>query len=90
MGTALDLHAIRTACEEGVREYRFLRGGEPYKYRFATDDPGLVSIAVARGVLGRSLLSLRLRVRGNTGNGLRAAAAPVTRSGDAEDHPSSA
>jgi CelD/BcsL family acetyltransferase involved in cellulose biosynthesis len=90
MGTALDLHAIRTACEEGVGEYRFLRGGEPYKYRFATDDPGLVSIAVARGVLGRSLLSLRLRVRGNTGNGFRAAAAPVTRSGDAEDHPSSA
>lgn len=90
MGTALDLHAIRVACQEGVREYRFLRGDERYKYRFATDDPGLVSIAVARGALGRSLLSLRLRLRRNNGNEFRAAVAPVTLSGDAEDHPSSA
>src|SRR5262249_51583991 len=53
VGTALDLHTIRAAFEEGVREYRFLRGAEPYKYRFANEDPGLVSVAVARSALGR-------------------------------------
>jgi CelD/BcsL family acetyltransferase involved in cellulose biosynthesis len=90
VGTALDLYTIRVACQEGVREYRLLRGEEPYKYRLATDDPGLVSIAVARGALGRSLLSLRLRLRRNNGDEFRAAVAPVTFSGDAEDHPSSA
>jgi CelD/BcsL family acetyltransferase involved in cellulose biosynthesis len=90
LGTALDWYTIRVACEEGASEYRYLRGGERYKYRFATNDPGLVSIAVARGVLGRSLLSLRLRFRENTGDKLGLAAPPVTRSGDVQDHPSAA
>jgi CelD/BcsL family acetyltransferase involved in cellulose biosynthesis len=55
---------IREALEDGETEYRFLRGDEPYKYRFANGDPGLESIVVARGVLaGAALAALRLRRR---------------------------
>jgi CelD/BcsL family acetyltransferase involved in cellulose biosynthesis len=89
IGTALDLHTIRVACQEGVREYRLLRGEERYKYRLATDDRGLVSIAVGRGPLGRSLLSLRFRLRRNSG-AESGCTGSVTRSGYGEDHPSSA
>jgi len=54
-------HSIRAAVEDGAGEYRFLRGDEPYKYRFAESDPGLESIAVARGPSARSALAaLRL------------------------------
>jgi hypothetical protein len=35
------IHSIRQALEDGLDEYRFLRGGEPFKYRFAANDPGL-------------------------------------------------
>ena len=48
---------IRAAIEDGIHEYRMLRGNEPYKYRLATDDPGLVTVAFARGVLGRVAIS---------------------------------
>jgi CelD/BcsL family acetyltransferase involved in cellulose biosynthesis len=50
-------HTIREALSDGATEYRFLRGDEPYKYRFANADPGLESIVVARGVLGRAALA---------------------------------
>lgn len=54
-------HTIRTALEDGAREYRFLRGDEPYKYRFATSDAGLETIVVARGPVARAALgALRL------------------------------
>jgi len=57
-------HTIRAALEDGAREYRFLRGDEPYKYRFANADPGLESIVVARGAAGRvALVGLRLARR---------------------------
>jgi CelD/BcsL family acetyltransferase involved in cellulose biosynthesis len=49
-------HTIREALADGATEYRFLRGDEPYKYRFANADPGLESIVLARGVLGRTAL----------------------------------
>jgi CelD/BcsL family acetyltransferase involved in cellulose biosynthesis len=43
-----------------MREYKFLSGGEAYKGRFANEDPGLETIALARGVRGRaSLLGTR-------------------------------
>jgi CelD/BcsL family acetyltransferase involved in cellulose biosynthesis len=50
-------HTIRAAIEDGAREYRFLRGDEPYKYRFANADPGLETVAVARGAAGRAALA---------------------------------
>jgi CelD/BcsL family acetyltransferase involved in cellulose biosynthesis len=52
VGLVLLAHSIRCALEDGVREYRFLRGDEPYKYRFAEHDPGLETFAMARGPRG--------------------------------------
>jgi hypothetical protein len=41
---------------EGAREYRFLQGHEPYKYRYATEDPELEAIGMAGSSLGRVAL----------------------------------
>jgi CelD/BcsL family acetyltransferase involved in cellulose biosynthesis len=49
VGFVLLSHAIQQAAQDSVSEYRLLRGGEPYKYRFATADPGLETIGVAHG-----------------------------------------
>jgi CelD/BcsL family acetyltransferase involved in cellulose biosynthesis len=53
-GTVLLAHSIRSAIEEGAREYRFGRGAEPFKYRFAGDDPGLESVILTRTTRGRT------------------------------------
>jgi CelD/BcsL family acetyltransferase involved in cellulose biosynthesis/peptidoglycan/xylan/chitin deacetylase (PgdA/CDA1 family) len=42
-------HTIRAAFDDGVAEYRFGRGQDPYKYRFTDADPGLETIAATRG-----------------------------------------
>lgn len=57
VGFVLLVHTIRQALEEGMREYKFLRGDEPYKYRFASDDPGLETIALAQTILGRAAVA---------------------------------
>src|SRR5207302_693016 len=57
IGFVLLSHTIRSALEDGQREYRFLRGGESYKYRFADSDPGLETIGLARGARGAAALS---------------------------------
>ena len=57
VGFVLLVHSIRTALEDGAREYRFLEGGEAYKYRFTDDDRGLETIGVSRGALGRAALA---------------------------------
>jgi CelD/BcsL family acetyltransferase involved in cellulose biosynthesis len=44
---------MRAALEEGVQEYRFLLGEEPYKYRYATEDPEVETIGVAGSTMGR-------------------------------------
>jgi CelD/BcsL family acetyltransferase involved in cellulose biosynthesis len=49
VGLALVAHSIRAAQADGLREYRFLRGDEPYKSRFANDDPGVRTLALASG-----------------------------------------
>jgi CelD/BcsL family acetyltransferase involved in cellulose biosynthesis len=54
-GLVLHAHAIRAAQAQGLREYRFLRGGEAYKLRFADADRGVRTVACARGVRGRAL-----------------------------------
>jgi CelD/BcsL family acetyltransferase involved in cellulose biosynthesis len=59
VGFLLQVHAIRAAIEEGVTEYRFLRGGEAYKDRFANADRGLETIVLTKGLLGRSALVAR-------------------------------
>jgi CelD/BcsL family acetyltransferase involved in cellulose biosynthesis len=53
IGLVLLAHTVREAANDGQRQYRLLRGGEAFKDRFATGDPGLVTAAVARGARGR-------------------------------------
>ncbi|MGH2908576.1 MAG: GNAT family N-acetyltransferase [Solirubrobacteraceae bacterium] len=57
VGFVLLCHTIRSAMEEGMREYRFGRGDEAYKSRFAELDPGLDTTAIAAGVRGRLALA---------------------------------
>ena len=54
VGFVLLAHSIRAAVEDGMDEYRFLEGSEAYKYRFASEDEGLETIAIPRGVRGRA------------------------------------
>ena len=49
VGFVLLAHSIRSALDDNVTEYRFGRGDEPYKYRFATEDCRVETVLVARG-----------------------------------------
>lgn len=62
VGLALLLHTMRAALEGGAVEYRFLRGDEPFKMRFASHDHGIVSIGIGRGPAGRALVTLAGRL----------------------------
>lgn len=53
VGLVLRAHTMREAMAGGAVEYRFLRGDEPYKRRFLTEDMGLVTITRARTWLGK-------------------------------------
>jgi CelD/BcsL family acetyltransferase involved in cellulose biosynthesis len=57
VGSVLLVHSIREALQDGVDEYRFLRGGDEYKYRISNADPGLETIGIARGTLGNAALA---------------------------------
>ena len=63
VGFVLLAHTIRAAFEDDVSEYRFLRGAEPYKYRFADSDPGLVTVGRGSGTVGRVALAAAVAVR---------------------------
>jgi CelD/BcsL family acetyltransferase involved in cellulose biosynthesis len=56
VGFVLLAHTIKEAFDGGMLEYRLLRGGEGYKDRFASDDPGLETVALARGPVGHAAL----------------------------------
>jgi len=56
VGLLLVARALREALEEGVAEFQLGPGAQPYKLRFATDDPGLETVAVGRGIRGRAAL----------------------------------
>jgi CelD/BcsL family acetyltransferase involved in cellulose biosynthesis/dTDP-4-amino-4,6-dideoxygalactose transaminase len=58
VGFLLLLHTIRTAIEDGAQEYRFLRGGEGYKWRLANDAPGVETVGVALSSLGSVAVSV--------------------------------
>jgi CelD/BcsL family acetyltransferase involved in cellulose biosynthesis len=62
VGLVLLLHTIREALADGVGEYRFLRGDEPYKRRLQTADPGVATLAVGAGPLP-ALLAAETGVR---------------------------
>lgn len=57
VGTVLLAHSIRAALEDGVAEYRFLRGDDAYKYRFANADPRLETVGLAGSLAGRVALA---------------------------------
>ena len=46
------LSAMTGAADDGMTEYRFLRGDEPYKYDYADADPRLQTFVVGRGAAG--------------------------------------
>ncbi len=47
IGFVLLAHTIRAALNDGVDEYRLLRGDEPYKLRFANDDAPVETVMLA-------------------------------------------
>ncbi|HEU0023648.1 MAG TPA: GNAT family N-acetyltransferase, partial [Thermoleophilaceae bacterium] len=53
VGFVLLAHSIRSAFEDGLSEYRFLRGGDAYKGRFSDGDAGVETVLLGRGSLGR-------------------------------------
>jgi CelD/BcsL family acetyltransferase involved in cellulose biosynthesis len=57
VGFVLLSHSIRQALEDELEEYRFLRGDDPFKYRFTEDDPGLETIGISRSGVGRLALA---------------------------------
>ncbi|MDP8904258.1 MAG: GNAT family N-acetyltransferase [Chloroflexota bacterium] len=57
VGFMLVMQSIRAAFDDGMREYRFLRGGEAYKYRLANEDPGLEILARSRGAAGAAVVA---------------------------------
>ena len=74
VGTVLLAHTIRDCVESGIPRYLLLRGDEPYKRRFATDDPGLETVAFGAGILGRTgLLAARSLAKLPTGSRRRIA-----------------
>ena len=64
IGSVLLAHTIRAALNDGVREYRLLRGDESYKYRFASMDPGVETIAYGRGASGKIAVVAGAATRG--------------------------
>jgi CelD/BcsL family acetyltransferase involved in cellulose biosynthesis len=57
VGAGILEHSIREAFHDGMREYRLLRGDEPYKRRYATKMTGVVTLAVPRGLGARALVA---------------------------------
>jgi CelD/BcsL family acetyltransferase involved in cellulose biosynthesis len=57
VGFVLLTALIRSAFEDGLREYRLLRGGEHWKYHFASGDPELETFGVGRGPVGELALA---------------------------------
>jgi len=53
VGLVLLAHTVREAIADGQRQYKLLRGGEGYKDRFATGDPGIDTVASAVDARGR-------------------------------------
>lgn len=59
VGAVLVAHSIRAALEDGADEYRFLRGDEPFKSRYANADPGLETVVLSRGLLAGAATAFR-------------------------------
>ncbi|MBI3947469.1 MAG: GNAT family N-acetyltransferase [Armatimonadetes bacterium] len=58
-GTVLTAHAIRAAISGGCTEFDFLRGREPYKYRWPVEERTNCRLVIPRRGSSRSRLALR-------------------------------
>jgi CelD/BcsL family acetyltransferase involved in cellulose biosynthesis len=63
VGFVLLCHTIRAAIEDGAEAYWFLRGDEPYKDRFAEQDPTVATIALANSLRGRGAVAAVTQLR---------------------------
>jgi CelD/BcsL family acetyltransferase involved in cellulose biosynthesis len=63
VGFVLLVHSIREAVVDGMSEYRFLRGDEGYKYRFADLHREVETLALSQGLLGRAAVGVRTVAR---------------------------
>ena len=70
LGFVLLSHSIRAAAQDGMDEYRFLRGGESYKNRFADVNRRLQTVARGRTPAGHVAVRLAAGV-GNRSRGRR-------------------
>jgi CelD/BcsL family acetyltransferase involved in cellulose biosynthesis len=71
VGAALLEHTMREAFADGMREYRLLRGDEPYKQRYASATRTLDTVAVTRLAWMRPALSIaRALALSHAGRGL--------------------
>lgn len=57
VGFVLLAHSIRAALMDGATEYRFLRGDDEYKSRFASQDRTLETLALSSGARGKTLVA---------------------------------
>jgi CelD/BcsL family acetyltransferase involved in cellulose biosynthesis len=57
VGSQLLVHTIRSAFDDGISRYAFLRGDEPYKDRFANSDVGLETRALGQSPLYSALVA---------------------------------
>jgi CelD/BcsL family acetyltransferase involved in cellulose biosynthesis len=57
VGSGILEHSIREAFQDGMREYRLLRGEEEYKRRYATRPSNVLTVAAASGPVGRAMLA---------------------------------
>lgn len=67
VGFVLLTHVVQAEIEAGAEEFRFLRGDEDYKQRFATGDAGVTTVALARGLRGRAAVTVAARRRQHGG-----------------------
>jgi CelD/BcsL family acetyltransferase involved in cellulose biosynthesis len=66
LGNLLVLHALELAAERGAKVFDFLRGTEPYKYRFGARDEWDRTWLVPRGPAGALLVARHRLRRGRT------------------------
>ncbi len=62
LGFVVLAHSIREATADGMRAYRFLRGDEEFKSRFASNDHGLETFVLPRGGTGKAAQSVAIRL----------------------------
>ena len=65
VGIAMIFHMVRQAADDGVREFRFLSGNQPYKARMPNSDRPVERLAISQGLVGQLALgALDLKLRG--------------------------